>query len=110
MPCLVLEASLHLYIIVNTFFGRLTNVKYGLINHATKERLEQTDREYSVKTFYFQIQPLTWGGSSVATASDRHAPDSGLIPRSGKGFFSQSQLSVQTLLRCPYTPVCNRMH
>ena len=25
-------------------------------------------------------------------------------------FFSQSQLSVQTLFRCPYTPVCNRAH
>ena len=24
--------------------------------------------------------------------------------RCGKGFFSQSQLAVQTLLRCPYTP------
>ena len=30
--------------------------------------------------------------------------------RCGKGFFCLSQLSVQTLLRCPYTPVCNRMH
>ena len=32
--------------------------------------------------------------------------DTGLIPRCGKGVVSQSQLSVQTLLRCPYTPVC----
>ena len=27
-----------------------------------------------------------------------------------KGFFSQSQLSVQTLLECPYTSMHNRMH
>ena len=27
-------------------------------------------------------------------------------PRCGKGFFSQSQLSVQTLLRCLYSPPC----
>ena len=27
----------------------------------------------------------------------------------GKRFFSQSQLSVQTLLRCPYPPLCIRM-
>ena len=40
--------------------------------------------------------------------SDRHAAD--LIPRCGKGFFSQSLLSVQTLWQCPYTPVCIRMH
>ena len=47
---------------------------------------------------------------SVGEASDRHAADAGSIPRCGKEFFSQSQLSVQTLLRCPYTPVCSRMH
>ena len=46
----------------------------------------------------------------MVRASDRHAADSGSIPRCGKGFFSQSQLSVQTLLRCPYISVCNRMH
>ena len=51
-----------------------------------------------------------WGCSSVGRASDQHAAEASLIPRCGKGFFSQSQLSVQTLLRCPYTPVCNRMH
>ena len=54
-----------------------------------------------------------WGGGGVAQlvrASDRHAADAGSIPRCGKGCFSQSQLSVQTLLRCPYIPVCNRTH
>ena len=49
-------------------------------------------------------------GSPVGRASDRHAADKGSIPRCGKGVFSQGQLSVQTLLRCQYTPVCNRMH
>ena len=39
---------------------------------------------------------LGWGCSSVGRASDRHAADAGSIPRCGKGFFSQSQLSVQT--------------
>ena len=47
------------------------------------------------------------GCSSVSTASDRNAAGAGSIPQCGKGFLSQSQLSVQTLLRCPYTPVCN---
>ena len=37
-------------------------------------------------------------------ALDCHAADAGLIPWCGKGFFSQSQLSVQTLSWCPYTP------
>ena len=50
------------------------------------------------------------GCSSVGKVSDRHAADSGLIPRCGKGFSSQSQLSVQTLSLCPYTQVCNRIH
>ena len=46
-----------------------------------------------------------WGCSSVGGASDRHVADTGSIPRCGKGFFSQSQLSVQTLLQCTYSPV-----
>ena len=32
------------------------------------------------------------------------------FPGAARHFFSQSPLSVQTALRCPYTPVCNRMH
>ena len=34
----------------------------------------------------------------------RRKTDAGSSPRCGKGCFSQSQLSVQTLLRCPYSP------
>ena len=50
-----------------------------------------------------------WGcSSSFAGASARHAADAGSIPRCGKGFFSQSQLSVQTLLRVSVHPcVCD---
>ena len=47
---------------------------------------------------------IVWGCSSVGRASDLHAADAGLIP--GYGYFFKSHLSVQTLLRCPYTPVC----
>ena len=50
------------------------------------------------------------GCSSVGRTSDRHAADAASIPRYGEGFFSQSQLSVQTLLRVSAHPVCNRMH
>ena len=41
----------------------------------------------------------TWDGevAQLVRTSDRHAADAGSIPRCGKGFFSQSQLSVQTL-------------
>ena len=42
------------------------------------------------------------GCSSVGSASDRHATETDSTPRCRKGFFSMSQLSVQTLLRCPY--------
>ena len=47
-----------------------------------------------------------WGGdvAQLVEASDRHAADAGSIPRCGKGFFSQSQLSVQTLLRVSLHP------
>ena len=51
-----------------------------------------------------------WGGSSVGKALDRHIADAGSIPQSGKGFFSQSRLSVQTLLQCLYAPLWNCMH
>ena len=37
------------------------------------------------------------GCSSVGRQSDRHAADADSIPQCGKGFSSQSQLSVQTL-------------
>ena len=46
-----------------------------------------------------------WGCSLVGRASGRHAADAGSIPRCGKGFFSQSQLSVQTLYDVR-TPPC----
>ena len=46
----------------------------------------------------FHLAPLV-------RASDRHAADAGSIPRCGKGFFfSQSHLSVQTLLRVSVHP------
>ena len=52
-----------------------------------------------------------WGCSSFGRPLDRHAADAGSIPRCGKGFFSPSQLSVQTLLRCVRAPpLCNCMH
>ena len=40
----------------------------------------------------------------VGRASDLHAAEAGSIPRCDKEFFPQSQLSVQTLLRCPRSP------
>ena len=40
---------------------------------------------------------------SVGRASDWRSTDAGSSPRRGKGFFL-SQLPVQTLLRCPYSP------
>ena len=36
--------------------------------------------------------------------ADQHVADAGSIPRCGKGFFYQSQLSVQTLLRVSVGP------
>ena len=38
-----------------------------------------------------------WGCSSVGRAPDRHAADAGSIPRCGKGFFSQSIFSADSL-------------
>ena len=64
------------------------------------------DRMCSLKLFLNVSISTTsgWGCSLVAGASDRHADGAGWIPRCGKGFFSQSRLSVQTLLRCRTRP------
>ena len=48
--------------------------------------------------------------AQLARASDRHAADVRLIPWCSKEFFSQSQLSVKTLLHVSVHPICNRMH
>ena len=45
-----------------------------------------------------------WRMELIGRALDRHAADAGSIPRCGKRFFSQSQLSVQTLLRASVHP------
>ena len=67
--------------------------------------LSTLDEEvYAVKE---ELYP--WDVAQLVRASDRHAADAGSIPRCGKGFFSLSQLSVQTLFRYPYIPVCNRL-
>ena len=59
--------------------------------------------------FCADYNQLGWWCSSVGRASDWPAADAGSMPWCGKGFFSQSQLWVQTLLQCLYTPMCNRM-
>ena len=51
-------------------------------------------------------------GGSDGAASDRKAgsnTDAGSIPCCGKGFYSQNQLSVQTLLQCLYS-ACVQLH
>ena len=61
----------------------------------------------SAKSIHLRQTNANWGGrgcSSVGRASDRHAAESGSISRRGKNFSSLSQLSEQTLLRCPYSP------
>ena len=62
-------------------------------------------RSLSLRTRSYQSFSLSsLGCSSVVRASDRHAAEAGSITRCGKGFFSQSQLSVHSVLLCPYSP------
>ena len=56
-----------------------------------------------------QACSFVWGFSSVGGALDWDAAEAGLVPHCGKGFFSRSPLSVQTLSRCLYTP-CVQSH
>ena len=50
-----------------------------------------------------------WDVVQLVRASDRHAADAGSIPRCGKGFFSQSTFSADSLT-VSITLVRNRMH
>ena len=76
------------------------------------ENLQLDHKEWQWTFFEVKIKMRTkktkkhkeWRGcGSVGRASDRHTADAGSIPWCGKAFFSQSPLSVQTLLRCPQT-------
>ena len=77
------------------------------------EAVQWEDRSHKSVQILFPLAPLVsheragirgWDVAQLVRASDRHAADAGSILRCGKGFSSQSQLSVQTLCRCPYTP------
>ena len=75
--------------------------------HSIRKTNKQTAQIVIGETNLRQLKvaaALGWGCSTVVRASDRHAADAGSIPWCGKGFFSQSRLSVQTLSRCPYSP------
>ena len=48
------------------------------------------------------------GAGGVAQLVKRQTEQSGAIATLGQGICSQVQLSVQTLLRCPHSPACNR--
>ena len=53
------------------------------------------------------------GGRDVAQLVEHQTgtlPTQVQFPGAARDFSPFSQLSVQTLLRCPFTPVCNRMH
>ena len=68
---------------------------------------------HTVAVVWNTIHNIGAGMSSVGRASDWHAADAGSIPRCHKGFFFffSQKLSVQTILRCAFTPpVCNRIY
>ena len=56
-------------------------------------------------TLRSSFESREWDVAHLVRASDRHATDAGSIPLCGKEFFSQGQLTVQTLFWCPYTPL-----
>ena len=62
-----------------------------------------------IRVLVHLLKVLCGDVAQLVRASDRHAADAGSIPRCGKGFFSQSQLSVHTLLRVSVHP-CVQLH
>ena len=96
---------------------QLTLKLYGIVRFALQciVSWNQARSVWSLPSLEPQVSSVPWrigssgkhGGGDAAQlvrASDRHAADAGSIPRCGKGFFSQSQLSVQTLLRVSVHP------
>ena len=64
----------------------------------------QTWHEYATHTAARQLTGALWDQKAW------YNTDLGSIPWCGKGSFPHGQFSVQTLLRCLYTPLCNGMH
>ena len=58
----------------------------------------ESDVSFTRNLINFVCPNMGWGCSSVGRASDRHTTDAGSISRCDEGFFSRSQLWVQTLL------------
>ena len=63
---------------------------------STRELIMILNKKHKQEMIRWTLPRKRRGSSSVGRAVDRHAPP--------------SQLWVQTLLRCPCSPVCNRMH
>ena len=55
--------------------------------HVGIRRVKRTTRLVEQHGGHHALQQQGWGCSSVGTASDRHADDTGSIPRCSKGFF-----------------------
>ena len=97
-----------------SFMGAIQSTVYNL---ETVKRPETTAEEkvsrggmgplVHANKLLTDLSPFSgWGCSSAGRASDRHAAEAGSILRCGEEFFSQSQLSVQTLLRVSVQPSC----
>ena len=88
-----------------------------LVVTATKQSVSDTSSNCTqgshityITGFAVRMHERGRGCRSAGSASDRHAADAGSIPQCRKGFFSQSQLLLQTLLQRMCTSVCNCMH
>ena len=59
-----------------------------------------------MKSYLANKKMLIWGGdvAQLVRASNHHVADTGSVSLCSKGFFSQSQLSVQTLLHVSVHP------
>ena len=87
------------------------NVFLTLTHFGSPARVWGKKKKRRFNCFPQLIQKLRGRGcSSVGRASDRHADDAGSIPRCGKGFFSQSTFSADSLTCVRNSPVCNHVH
>ena len=79
-----------------------TEIEQSVIRSSVQVTYAERLKDSDTQSFWTQNHITTLicagrGCSSVSRVSDCHAADTGFIARCSKGFFSLSQLSVQTL-------------
>ena len=89
--------SVPVFISVSTSVCIITSISASISNSACVSTAMCVLTFVNFCSIMYQLQCGDWGCSLVSRASDWHAFDAGWIPWCGKGFFSQSAFSADSL-------------